>query len=954
MADLSNTYIYIKGAREHNLKNIELRLPRGKLVVITGVSGSGKSSLAFDTLYAEGYRKYMESLSVRARQLLDQVKRPDVDFIQGLSPVIAIEQHEAGGSNPRSTVATATEVADYARLLWAVCGESHCPKDGAVIERRTLDDCIERIFKEPSGSRLMILAPYLKEKVSLAREEVQSLRQRGFQRVRINGKECRLDEPGFTLPHAQEIVLDIVVDRIVLAPDQRSRLADSLELAFKEGKDRAIILVQSTRDGTWHEFGVSRDFACVLCGSVYEPLTPRHFSSNHPQGACTRCRGLGEEMAFNEALIVADPEASIRSGAIKPWRLGSKAMIIKRNAILKQLAEQLPFDPTIPWRSLPKAVQQVIMHGAGERLFAFKLKSGNSKPEKLPFKGVLADLQESFETTSSDGLKAKLMAYQVFSPCTACAGTRFNERVRSVFVGGISIDRFLGQSIRASSVFVQKLARQAKRERWMHADEPLEGLMQRLSFLEKVGVGYLTLDRSYATLSGGEVQRVRLATQLGMGLVGVIYVLDEPSIGLHARDHQKLLDCIFELRDRGNAVIVVEHDRQTIAMADHLVELGPSAGRLGGELMFEGTPQEILTAKRSITGKYLSGALKLERDALRLKPRGDVLAIRGACEHNLKQVDVSFPVGLVTCVCGVSGSGKSTLVNGILGKAAAFRLNRAKEVPGKHAGIDGLEHFTTVVRVDQSPIGKSPRSNPATYIKLFDLLRTLFSQCSLARVRGYKPNRFSFNVRGGRCERCEGDGAIKLDMQFLSDVYVECPSCEGKRYNRETLEVRFKGLTIADVLDLTVDEAMQLFRHQPKIATKLQTLIDVGLGYLKLGQPANTLSGGEAQRIKLALELSKRSQGGTLYILDEPTTGLHWEDIQKLMDLLFKLRDAGNTLIVIEHQEDVLNLADWLIELGPEGGSSGGYLLYAGPPEGIVHCKDSPTGQCMREHAKEG
>lgn len=952
MADLKNTSIYIKGAREHNLKNVELRLPRGKLVVVTGVSGSGKSSLAFDTLYAEGYRKYMESLSVRARQLLDQVKRPDVDFIQGLSPVIAIEQHEAGGSNPRSTVATATEVADYARLLWSICGEQHCPKDGAAIERRTLDDCIERIFEEPSGSRLMILAPYLKEKVSLAREEVQSLKQRGFQRVRINGKECRLDEPGFTLPHAQEIELDIVVDRIVLGAGQRSRLADSLELAFKEGKDRATILVQPEREGPWHEFGVSRDFACLACGSVYEPLTPRHFSSNHPQGACSRCKGLGEEMAFNAALIVPDSEKSVRSGAIKPWRLGSKGMIIKRNAILKQLAEQLPFDPKKPWKDLPRDVQQTILHGAGERLFDFKLKPGNSKPEKLPFEGVLADLKEGFESSSSDGFKAKLMAYQVFSPCTACGGRRFNERIRSVFVGGLSIDRFLGQSIRESSTFVQKLVRQPKREHWEHADEPLQGLTQRLSFLEKVGVDYLTLDRSYATLSGGEVQRVRLATQLGMGLVGVIYVLDEPSIGLHPRDHERLLNCIFELRDRGNAVIVVEHDQRTMLAADHLVELGPLAGRLGGEIMFEGTPKEILTSKRSITGKYLSGALKLERDAQRLKPGAGALTIHGASEHNLKNIDVSFPVGLLTCVCGVSGSGKSTLVNDILGKAAAFRLNRAKGVPGKHAGIEGFEHFVNVIRVDQSPIGKSPRSNPATYIKLFDLLRALFSQCSLSRVRGYKASRFSFNVRGGRCERCQGDGAIKLDMQFLSDVYVECPSCEGKRYNRETLEVRFKGLTIADVLDLTVEDAMQLFRHQPKIAAKLQTLIDVGLGYLKLGQPANTLSGGEAQRIKLSLELSKRSQGGTLYILDEPTTGLHWEDIQKLMDLLFKLRDAGNTLLVIEHHEDVLKLADWLIELGPEGGKGGGHLLYAGTPEGIVRCKASPTGQCLSH--KEG
>ena len=652
-------------------------------------------------------------------------------------------------------------------------------------------------------------------------------------------------------------------------------------------------------------------------------------------------------MDFNEALLVPDPEKTVRSGAIKPWRLGSKNMIIRHNAILKQLAEQLPFDPKKPWKDLPEDIRHVILHGAGKRLFSFKLKAGNAKPEELPFEGVIADLKKTFSETSSDGLRARLMAYQVSSLCPDCEGTRFNKRVRSVLFNGASMDVFLGKSIADAGAFIETVRASGDTAAFAHAEEPLHGLSDRLRFLQKVGLGYLTLNRSYATLSGGEVQRVRLATQLGMGLVGVVYVLDEPSIGLHPRDHGKLLDCILELRDRGNAVIVVEHDRKTMLAADHIVELGPAAGHLGGSITFEGAPGSMMQAKGSITGGYLSGDFKLERNAERLDTMREWLTVKGAREHNLKSIDVAFPIGLLTCVCGVSGSGKSTLVNDILGKAAAWKLNKAKAIPGKHAGVDGLEHFLSTVRVDQSPIGKSPRSNPATYTKLFDLLRTLFSQCSLARVRGYKPSRFSFNVRGGRCERCQGDGAIKLDMQFLSDVYTECPSCEGKRYNRETLEVRFKGLNIADVLDLSIYEALTLFRHQPKIVAKLQTLVDVGLGYLKLGQPANTLSGGEAQRIKLSLELSKRQQGGTLYILDEPTTGLHWEDIQKLMDLLFKLRDAGNTLIVIEHHEDVLLLADYLIELGPEGGEAGGHFLFSGAPEAIFDVESSPTGQSL-------
>ncbi len=938
--------IHIKGAREHNLRNLELRLPRRKLVVITGVSGSGKSSLAFDTLYAEGYRKYIDSLSARARAFLEQVKRPDVDYIHGLSPVIAIEQRTGGGGNPRSTVATATEIADYARLLWALQGDQFCPKDGGRIERRSLDDCISRILQEPAGSRLVLLAPFLSAKPAILREELPRLRQRGFQRVRVDGVIRELDEHNL-IPdvRGRDICVELVVDRLTVDPAQRSRLADSLELAFREGKDRAIVMAQRDKDAPWHEFVVSQHLSCVKCGEVYEPLSTRHFSHNHPEGACPVCGGVGRTMQFAEELVVPDPDKSVREGAIKPWRLGSKAMIIRHNALLRQLAEQLPFDPETPWRDLSPDTRRTILHGAGDRLFSFRL-TRTKKGEAAPFNGVLADLDDIRRETSSDGLRARLMAYQVSSECPECRGRRLNPRSRSVRLEGLGFTEFLALGIGEALAFSQKLLGQ--RDRFEPVLDALNGLEQRLHFLNEVGVGYLSLDREYGTLSGGEIQRVRLATQLGMGLVGVAYVLDEPSIGLHPHDHRKLISTLHDLRDRGNAVIVVEHDEETMRAADQIIELGPGAGRQGGQVLFQGTPAECMAHPTSRTGHYLSGTSSLTRDAEQRTPSGRWLTVRGASEHNLRNVDCSFPVGLLTVVCGVSGSGKSTLVNDILGQAAAFKLNGAKAIPGRHRAIEGLDAFKTVVRVDQDPIGRSPRSNPATYTKIFDLLRDLFAQCPLAKIRGYKANRFSFNVRGGRCERCQGDGVIELDMQFLGDVYVECPSCAGKRYNRETLEVRFKGLNIAEVLDLTVDEACTLFRAQPRLLEKLEALNTVGLGYVKLGQPANTLSGGEAQRIKLALELGRRQQGETLYLLDEPTTGLHWDDIQRLLDLLYKLRDAGNTIVIIEHHLDLVRLADWAIELGPGGGSLGGRLLYAGPPQGLRGCPESLTGLALQ------
>jgi excinuclease ABC subunit A len=963
------SHIHIKGAREHNLRNLELRIPRGKLVVLTGPSGSGKSSLAFDTIYAEGYRKYMESLSASARQVLEQLKRPDVDFIHGLSPVLAIEQRTGGGS-PRSTVATVTEVADYARLLWALCGEQRCPKDGGRVEKRSLDDCLNQLFRDAPGERAVILAPWMTAKPSVLRDELPRLRQRGFQRVRIAGEVKSLDEPKLVPNGAEEIAVELVVDRVVIAADQRSRLADSLELAFREGQNRAVVLVQKKADAPWREIPLSQNLSCMICGDVFDPLTPRHFSFNHSEGACAECGGLGRKLTFSEELIVPKPEKSVREGAIKPWRIGGRNLIIRHNAILKQLAEQLPFDPEKPWEELPAETRQALLHGAGERLFSFRLRR-TQQAEVKPFPGIIALLDQGRRESRSDGFRARLATFMSSGECPSCHGLRLNARSAAVLLGvgpalasgphegngpptsgsptGIGFTQFMAVDIRRALQFMRGLP--AALPATDAVREVLDGVTQRLHFLDETGLGYLTLDREYATLSGGEAQRVRLATQLGMGLVGVIYVLDEPSIGLHPHDNQRLLATLRELRDRGNTVLVVEHDADTMRIADELIELGPGAGTEGGQILFQGSPAECakLPPAASRTGAYLGGKLGVVKDAKTTEPDGRWLVVKGASEHNLKNVEARFPVGLLTCVTGVSGSGKSSLVNDILAVAAARKLNGAtKIIPGRHRGLTGLEHFEKAVQVDQEPIGRSPRSNPASYVGLLDLLRDLFAKLPLAKVRGYKANRFSFNVRGGRCERCQGDGQIRLDMQFMADAYAPCPSCDGRRFNRETLEVRYHGKSIADVLDLTVREAMELFRAHPRISEKLVTLEAVGLGYLQLGQSATTLSGGEAQRIKLSLELSKREQGTTLYILDEPTTGLNWTDIQRLVDLLFKLRDAGNTLVVIEHNLDVIRLADWMIDLGPGGGPEGGEVIYAGPVEGLGGAARSLTGQALR------
>ena len=940
---LKDLSIKVKGAREHNLKNITVAVPRNELVVITGVSGSGKSSLAFDTIYAEGYRKYIDSLSTKARSVLDQIPRPDVDFIEGLSPVIALEQRTGVGTNPRSTVATVTEIADYARVLWAACGTAYCPIDGGAIIRRSLDDCIKKVFKEKEGSRMMLLAPWMKAKPSILREELPRLQQKGFQRVRLNGQIHRLDHSDIIDSKSKLIQVDIVIDRILLRKDQRSRIADSLELALSEGSQQAIALVEEEKDSdSWKELKLSMELSCENCGQIYAEKSAKMFSWNHPEGACELCGGLGDTLQFRSELCVPDGTKSVKNGAIKPWRLGSKQMIIKRNAIMKQLAEQLPFDPNCPWDDLDPTVQSQIMMGTGERIFEFKLKGRNRKPENMAFEGVLADLELSRKNTTSEGLKARLMAYQTSQTCKNCKGERLNDVSRSVVLEKISLTEFLKMPLTKSKGFLNELE---KKVQFRSMSDVINGLKSRVGFLDEVGLGYLNLNRSFSSLSGGESQRVRLATQLGMSLVGVVYILDEPSIGLHTLDNRRLISTLKGLRDRGNSVIVVEHDSEMMLAADHLIEIGPNAGIAGGNIIYEGPPAKAGQSKTSRSGPYLSGNIAVEKEAIALTAEHaeGLIAIKGASENNLKSIDVSFPEGLLSVVCGKSGSGKSTLVNGILAKYAAFKLNRSKVIPGRHKRIDGLEEFHSVIQVNQDPIGRSPRSNPATYIKLFDLLRDLFARCSLAKVRGYKASRFSFNIKGGRCERCKGDGVIQLDMQFLSNVYSDCPSCSGRRYNRETLDILFKGCSISDVLKMSADEALEVFKKQPKIAQKLKTLSDVGLGYLKLGQPATTLSGGEAQRIKLSLELSKKQQGHTLYILDEPTTGLHWADIQKLMDLLFQLRDAGNTIIIIEHDKDVIRLADWIVELGPEGGEQGGELLFQGNVQDFLLGKDTPT-----------
>ncbi|MDR2430105.1 MAG: excinuclease ABC subunit UvrA [Puniceicoccales bacterium] len=938
--------IVVKGAREHNLKNLGLRIPRGKFVVFTGVSGSGKSSLVFDTIYAEGRRQYMESLSVSSRQWLAQVERPDVDFIQGLSPVIAVGQRSGGGGGPRCTVGTVTEVADYARLLWALAGEQFCPRDGRRIVRRSLDECVDAVLGLGEGARVLVLAPVLRGGVGAGvREELGRLRLRGFQRVRVGGVVCGVDE----VPALGRggVDVDLVVDRVVVGGGARGRVADSLELAFREGGGRAVVVGEGVAgDG---ELRLGLDFACERCGEVFEPLLPRHFSHNHPDGACAECGGLGRVLRFVPELVVPDGGVSVRDGAIKAWRLGSRRIVAGRGALLRQLSAQVPFSLDVPWGELPGEVRELLLHGGGEREFALR-GYGKQKVVMGRFEGVLAELEGVARGTSSESLRARLGAFQAASVCGVCGGRRLGARGLAVRLGGMGFGDFMALPVARAVEFAGGFSLGGGA---VGVEEARRGLVERLGFLVRTGLGYLTLEREFGSLSGGEAQRVRLATQLGLALVGVTYVLDEPSVGLHPADHRRLLDALLELRDRGNSLLVVEHDEETIRAADEIVEIGPGAGVRGGALVFQGSPGEAVLADGregrgvSRTGEYLSGRVRVVRRGAGLSPGGRWVVVSDACENNLRHLEARFPVGLLTVVCGVSGSGKSTLVNDVLGNVAARRINGARCVPGRHGGVSGLECFTGFVRVDQEPVGRSGRSTPATFTGVFDELRGLFAGVPLARLRGYGPSRFSFNVRGGRCERCGGEGEIALDMQFLGEARVVCPGCVGARYNRETLEVRYRGLNIAQVLALSVGEAREFFKSHAGLGRRLGVLEEVGLGYVSLGQPVSTLSGGEGQRLKLALELSRRQQGGVLYVLDEPTTGLHWDDVQRLLDLLFRLRDGGNTVVVIEHHRDFVRHADWLLELGPGGGDAGGALIFEGTPVELARRGDTPTGRFL-------
>ncbi|HEX5610687.1 MAG TPA: excinuclease ABC subunit UvrA [Solirubrobacterales bacterium] len=932
--------IVISGAREHNLKDVDVELPRDALIVITGLSGSGKSSLAFDTIYAEGQRRYVESLSAYARQFLGLMEKPDVDSIEGLSPAISIDQ-KTTSRNPRSTVGTVTEIYDYLRLLWARIGVPHCPECGEEITGQTQEQIVDRLMTLEEGTKFMVMAPVVRGRKGEYGKLLEQMRLEGYSRVKVNGELRRLDE---------EIVLDkkykhdlaVVVDRLVMKTDLRRRLSESVEAAA--GLAAGLIeveIVDGSQAGETLLF--SEQFACLNCGTSIPELEPRIFSFNSPHGACDRCHGLGFQRVIDPDLVVPDPTLSLAEGALQPWNRGITAYW-KR--LIAAVAEEYGVDGDKPWAKLKKPEKEIFLYGTGEdrHLVTYTNRFGRRRSYKVRFEGIVNNLQRRYEETDSETNRERIEGYMAEQPCPQCEGARLRPESLAVKVGGISIAEYSALSAAGASRWINELEMTATEK--AIARLIVREITERLSFLENVGIGYLSLSRSARTLSGGEAQRIRLATQIGSHLVGVMYVLDEPSIGLHQRDNEKLIATLDRLRDLGNTVIVVEHDEGTMMAADHLVDLGPGAGEHGGHVIAAGKPAEVAKDPASLTGQYLSGKRKIEVPEERREPRGALL-VRGAREHNLKDVDVTVPLGVFCCVTGVSGSGKSTLVNETLHHAVANRLHHAKLRPGAHEGIDGLAQIDKIINIDQSPIGRTPRSNPATYTNIFDHIRQLFAQTQEARARGYKPGRFSFNVKGGRCEVCRGDGQIKIEMHFLPDVYVPCEQCHGKRYNRETLEVRFKGKSIADVLEMSVEDAVEFFENVPKIARRLRTLHDVGLDYIRLGQPATTLSGGEAQRIKLATELSKVATGDTLYILDEPTTGLHFADVQRLLDVLGRLVDAGNTVVVIEHNLDVIKTADWLIDLGPEGGEGGGQIVATGTPEEVAAADGSYTGRFL-------
>lgn len=941
---MANDSILIKGARVHNLKNIDVTIPRDKLVVFTGLSGSGKSSLAFDTIYAEGQRRYVESLSSYARQFLGQMDKPDVDYIEGLSPAISIDQ-KTTSRNPRSTVGTVTEIYDYLRLLFARIGIPHCPVCGREIKQQTVDQIVDKIMTLEAGTKIQVLSPVVRARKGEHAKEFAAAKRSGFVRVRVDGSIYDLSEE-IKLEKNKKHNIEVVVDRIVVKPEIRGRLADSIETATELSGGLAVIDVIGG-----DEMLFSQNYACPEHGVSIEELAPRMFSFNNPYGACPKCSGLGVFMKVDPDLIIPDKNLSIRDGAIKGggWNMAEGSSIAQM--YYEGLAEHYGFSLDTPIKDLPKEALNALLYGTkGEKIKLVRRGDYGTSTYYSAYEGVIGNLERRFKETQSDWMREEIESYMNAVNCPECGGARLKKEVLAVTIGGKNIDEFCHMSIAKALEFIEELTLTEKEK--LIAHQILKEIKSRLGFLKNVGLEYLTLSRAAATLSGGESQRIRLATQIGSSLMGVLYILDEPSIGLHQRDNDKLLATLKHLRDIGNTVIVVEHDEDTMYAADWIVDIGPGAGIHGGRVICSGTVTDIKNCPESITGQYLSGVKKIEVPKERRKGSGKVLMIRGARENNLKGIDVKIPLGTFVCVTGVSGSGKSSLVNEILNKSLAARLNGAKGKPGAHDGIDGLEYLDKVIDIDQSPIGRTPRSNPATYTGVFTDIRSIFAETQDAKMRGYNSGRFSFNVKGGRCEACQGDGIIKIEMHFLPDVYVPCDVCKGKRYNRETLEVKFKGKNISDVLDMTVEESMEFFETIPKIHRKLQTLSEVGLGYIKLGQPATTLSGGEAQRVKLATELSKKSTGRTIYILDEPTTGLHTDDVNKLIHVLQKLVDSGNTVVVIEHNLDVIKTADYIIDLGPEGGDRGGTIVASGTPEEIVKCTESYTGQYLRKYLK--
>ena len=934
--------IIVKGAKVHNLKNVSLEIPRDKLIVFTGLSGLGKSSLAFDTIYAEGQRRYVESLSSYARQFLGQMDKPDVESIEGLSPAISIDQ-KTTSRNPRSTVGTVTEIYDYLRLLYARVGVPHCPKCGKEITQQSVDQIVDQIMELKERSKIMILAPIIRGRKGTHEKVLENIKKQGFVRARIDGEIYDLTEDEIKLEKNIKHNIEAVVDRIIVKDGIEGRLTDSIETSLKMAEGLVLVNIIGEEDRLYSEH-----FACADCGISIDELAPRMFSFNSPFGKCERCDGLGTLMEIDEDLVVPNKDLSIRGGAISTWGDSRMKEESWTYCVLKALMEKYNFDLDTPYNELPKKVQEVLMYGEPEKLKVTYTKENVTAVYNHSFEGEINNLRRRYMETNSDTMKAEIEKYMSDNPCPKCKGARLKPEALAVTVGGKNIFEFTSMAIREELDFINSIDFSEKDK--IISSQIIKEIQSRLSFLINVGLDYLDLARKAGTLSGGEAQRIRLATQIGSQLMGVLYILDEPSIGLHQRDNDRLISTLKQLRDVGNTLIVVEHDEDTMREADYIVDIGPGAGEHGGKIVASGTLDEIMGNENSLTGKYLTGAKKVELPEERRKGNGNFITVKSAKENNLKNVTAKFPLGTLTMVTGVSGSGKSTLVNEILYKGLNKIVNKAKDLPGKFKEITGYENIDKIIDIDQSPIGRTPRSNPATYTGTFDIIRELFSQTQEAKMRGYKPGRFSFNVKGGRCEACSGDGIIKIEMQFLSDVYVPCEVCKGKRYNRETLEVKYKGKNIADVLNMTVEEALEFFENIPRIKNKLQTLMDVGLGYIRLGQPSTQLSGGEAQRIKLAYELSKRSTGKTLYILDEPTTGLHIHDVNRLVKILQRLVDGGNTVIVIEHNLDMIKCADYIVDLGPEGGDKGGTIIATGTPEKIAEAKESYTGKYLKKY----